>query len=173
MFVIWYIVQYTYQNVAQRINAIIWRLRKATPCWQTYSIDLYSKNILRTFSASKRQNIKNIEPESEKQYSCKKARNLLSTFGWMNLIDWCYISETTSKIILEIYIEDGRSDLNYSSANVNVFTESRINHWISLKQTWGMNLVTTNCLEMMQYLLMWDHMPDMEVQKSIVVLIVL
>ena len=45
---------------------------KATPCWQTYSIDLYSKNILRIFSATKRQKIKNIEPESEKQYSSKK-----------------------------------------------------------------------------------------------------
>ena len=33
---------------------------------------MYFKNILRIFSASKRQKIKKIEPESEKQYSPKK-----------------------------------------------------------------------------------------------------
>ena len=64
-----------YQNVAQCMNAIIWRLGRATPCWQTF-IDLYSKNTLRTFSASKRQKIKNIEPESEKQYSSLKKKSV-------------------------------------------------------------------------------------------------
>ena len=38
----------------------------------TYSIDLYSKDILRIFSTSKRQKIMNIEPGFEKQYSSKE-----------------------------------------------------------------------------------------------------
>ena len=79
-----------YQNVAQCINAIIWRLRKAMPCWQTYSIDLYSKNILRIFSASKRQKIKNIEPESEKQYSSKKKKSVDNNTKFMTCSCTCF-----------------------------------------------------------------------------------
>ena len=71
MYVICYIVHHMYQNVAHAAlsSGDSGRQRHAD---SHIVLTCFSKNILRIYSASKRQKIKNIEPESEKQYPFRK-----------------------------------------------------------------------------------------------------